>query len=171
MVKKSSQFLRSYALEILAGFFVGGFLLSILGPKIVLADVTTASQTPDAALIAMAVAALQNSAKPFGDLPQADSASPRHVMRVEVSAYTSRPEETDSTPFTTASGTHVHDGTLATNILKFGTKVRIPALYGDKIFTVEDRMNIRYQNHADIWVDDITDARKIGRRSVIMEVF
>mgnify|MGYP001602094710 CR=1 FL=1 len=156
MVQKVSRFFRSYTSELLAGFFVGCVAVWVLGPTPVLADVA---------------ASPQNTKIVRERLPIAETAHPRAILKMEVSAYTSRPEETDSTPFTTASGTRVHDGTLATNRLKFGTKVRIPDLYCDKIFTVEDRMNERYQNHADIWVDDLVVARQIGRRHLTVEVF
>jgi 3D (Asp-Asp-Asp) domain-containing protein len=43
---------------------------------------------------------------------------------------------------------------IAANWLPFGTKVKIPELFGDKIFTVEDRMNARYGfGRIDIWMD------------------
>lgn len=108
---------------------------------------------------------------PFGTLPTALEAAPKRVMRVEVSAYTSRPQETDSTPFITASGTHVRDGIVAANGLRFGTRIRIPELFGDKVFIVEDRMNARYPNHVDIWMEDLGQARALGRRRVLVEVF
>ncbi|MBI2036999.1 MAG: hypothetical protein HYT14_01400, partial [Candidatus Liptonbacteria bacterium] len=55
---------------------------------------------------------------------------------VTITAYSSTPEETDSTPFITASGTHVRDGVVAANFLPFGTAVKIPELYGDRLFVV-----------------------------------
>ena len=44
------------------------------------------------------------------------------VKTAWVTAYSSTPEETDDTPFVTASGTSVRDGVIATNFLEFGTK-------------------------------------------------
>lgn len=108
---------------------------------------------------------------PFGSLPAAVDATPKRVMRVEVSAYTSRPQETDATPFVTASGTRVRDGVIAANTLRFGTRVRIPELYGDKVFIVEDRMNPRYGRHVDIWMEDLMAAKALGRRQVEIHVF
>jgi len=84
------------------------------------------------------------------------------VLYMRVTAYTSLPDETDSTPFITAMGTEVHDGVVATNILPFGTKIQIPALFGDKIFTVEDRMNRRMKNVLDIWMPTKTKALRFG---------
>lgn len=81
---------------------------------------------------------------------------------VWVTAYTSTPEETDSTPFITASMTEVHDGVIAVNFLPFGTKVMIPKLFGDKVFTVEDRMHWRKENFVDIWMPTKQDAIEFG---------
>jgi 3D (Asp-Asp-Asp) domain-containing protein len=71
---------------------------------------------------------------------------------MRVTAYSSTPDQTDDTPFITANGTHVADGIIASNVLPFGTKVQIPELFGNKIFTVEDRMSKRIKNTIDIWM-------------------
>lgn len=95
---------------------------------------------------------------------------------VQASGYSSTPDQTDSTPFTTASGKHVRDGIIAANVyangqrLPFGTLVRIPEIYGDKIFVVEDRMNIRYQNNIDIWFPERQLAKEFGRKKVVIEI-
>lgn len=94
----------------------------------------------------------------------------REYAYVPMTAYTSRPEETDSTPFITADGSHVRDGIVAANFLPFGTKVRIPALFGDKVFEVHDRMNKRYPYKMDFWMDDLGKARKFGVRYATIEV-
>jgi len=87
---------------------------------------------------------------------------------VIVTAYSSTVDQTDSTPFITASGTHVHDGTIAANFLKFGTKVRFPSLYGDKIFIVEDRMKSNVK--ADIWFPTRQEAKNFGVKWLEMEI-
>lgn len=74
------------------------------------------------------------------------------TLFMRVTAYTSLPDETDSTPFITANGTYVHDGIVASNILPFGTRIEIPSLFGDKVFTVEDRTSPRYKDTIDIWM-------------------
>jgi 3D (Asp-Asp-Asp) domain-containing protein len=89
---------------------------------------------------------------------------------VDVSAYNSEVGQTDDSPFITAKGTHVRDGIVATNMFPFGTAIKIPALFGDKIFVVEDRMNTRYQNNVDVWMESHADAVKLGRRTVQIEV-
>lgn len=94
----------------------------------------------------------------------------RVLNRVPTTAYTSRPTETDSTPFITADGSRVRNGIVAANFLKFGTKIRIPELYGDKVFEVHDRMNARYWHKVDIWMEDLKAARQHGVRRVTIEV-
>lgn len=80
-----------------------------------------------------------------------------------ITAYSSTPDQTDDTPFTTASGKTVADGIIANNGLKIGTKVQIPDLYGDKVFVVEDRMNRRMGEHRfDIWMPSKTLALNFG---------
>jgi len=93
------------------------------------------------------------------------------TVKMVVTAYTSSPEETDDTPFITASGKYVEDGIIANNLLPFGTKVMIPELYGDKVFTVEDRMHSRKgKYHADIWMAEKSEARLFGSKVVNIEI-
>jgi len=60
-------------------------------------------------------------------------------VKVIITAYSSTVWQTDDTPFITASGAFVEDGIVANNLFPFGTEIKIPELYGDKIFVVEDR--------------------------------
>lgn len=83
-------------------------------------------------------------------------------MTVDITAYSSTKDQTDSTPFIAASGMRVYDGMIAANFLPFGTKVKIPALFGDKIFTVEDHMNRRFPNRVDIWFATRQKAMNFG---------
>lgn len=89
---------------------------------------------------------------------------------IVVTSYNSEPGQTDATPFITAFGTQVRDGIVATNYLPKGTKVRFPDLYGDKVFVVEDRMNIRYNKRMDIWSADKQFSRNFGARYLRMEI-
>ena len=96
---------------------------------------------------------------------------PLQVLSFDMTAYTSTPEECDSDPFTTADGSHVRDGIIATNVLPFGTKVRFPSVFGDRIFEVHDRMNKRYSMRADVWMSNAKDMRQFGiKHSVRVEV-
>ncbi|KKP59505.1 MAG: hypothetical protein UR53_C0001G0005 [Candidatus Magasanikbacteria bacterium GW2011_GWC2_34_16] len=79
---------------------------------------------------------------------------PDMVVQAVLTAYSSTVDQCDEDPFIAASGKHVYDGMIAANFLPLGTKIKIPSLYGDKIFTVDDRMNARYgYGRADIWMD------------------
>lgn len=102
-------------------------------------------------------------------------AVPRKTMKVPVTGYNSLPGQTDSTPCSTANGfdlcLHNQEDVIAANFLPFGTKVKFPELYGDKIFTVQDRMNARYYYHADIWMKSFPDAKKFGMKYTTIEIY
>lgn len=85
-------------------------------------------------------------------------------------AYTSSVDETDSSPFITASGSRTHPGTLAANFLPFGTKVKIPSHFGDRIFTVEDRLHKRFSDRVDVWMETKKEAFAFGKRRVSVVV-
>ena len=91
-------------------------------------------------------------------------------ITVTATAYTPRPEETDSTPWLTAAGTRTREGVIASNDLPFGTKVKIDG----KIYTVEDRMNRKYTNAVPARIDivflSLEKARKFGKRTIEIEV-
>jgi len=90
---------------------------------------------------------------------------------VVITAYSSTPEETDSTPFITAAGTQVRNGIVANNYFPFGTKIKIPELYGEKIFTVEDRMSWKKGNYQfDIWFPSHQEAEKFGAERTYIEI-
>ncbi len=93
---------------------------------------------------------------------------PGESWRVLTTAYSSTPDQTDASPFITASGTRVHDGTIAINTLPFGTKVKFPEVFGNKVFTVEDRMGSDHK--ADIWFPTREQALKFGARKIKIEV-
>lgn len=84
------------------------------------------------------------------------------IQKTVLTAYSSTPDQTDSTPFTTASNTRVRDGVVASNFLAFGTKIKIPALFGDKEFVVEDRMAQKHNGKIDIWFPERGQAKKFG---------
>jgi 3D (Asp-Asp-Asp) domain-containing protein len=83
---------------------------------------------------------------------------------VYITAYASVPDETSDHPFITASGATVEDGVVAANFLPFGTEIQIPSLFGDKIFTVEDRTSQRFSGRVDIWMATVTQAVDFGIR-------
>lgn len=91
-------------------------------------------------------------------------------MMVTSTAYSSTVDQCDADPFIAASGKRVHDGMVAANFLKFNTKIRIPDLFGDKIFVVEDRMNPRFQNRIDIWMETRERALQYGHKQIKIEI-
>ena len=136
--------------SIIAGAIVGGILLEMIVPQ-------TAR------------------AKTFSDLGQMPineySFEVVEKIKMVITAYSSTPEQTDSTPFITASGKNVADGIVANNMLPFGSKIRIPEVYGDKIFVVEDRMNQRKgKYHLDIWFPEYSQAKNFGAKITYIEV-
>lgn len=90
--------------------------------------------------------------------------------RIYVTAYSSSPDETDDTPFITASGTFVRDGVIASNALPFGTRVKIPEVFGEKTFVVEDRMHKRFSDRVDVWMPTKKDAIVFGKKFTEIEI-
>ena len=96
---------------------------------------------------------------------------PSKRMFVIVTAYSSSPEETDGSPLITASGDYVRDGVVANNFLPFGTEIKIPEIFGDKIFVVEDRMHWRKgYYHVDIWFPTKEEAQQFGAKRTYIEI-
>ena len=109
---------------------------------------------------------------PQNHLPVVKDKEPVQVFDAKLTAYSSTADQCSGNPFITASGAHVHDGTIAANCLDFGTKVKFPELYGDKIFTVEDRLSSRMGcGTVDIWFPDRASALQFGRAYTTVEVF
>ena len=90
------------------------------------------------------------------------SPKPAGEISTYITAYSSTPEETDNTPFVTAAGTKVRPGIIAANFLPFGTRIMIPELFGDQIFTVEDRMAKKHGGKIDIWLPSKSQAINFG---------
>ena len=131
-------------------FIVAAALAATMAPAIIRADVAA----PNGAL----------------RIPASGITGTETMLRMRVTAYTSTPDETDNTPFITASGMRVCDGIVATNLLPFGTKIRIPTLFGEKIFTVEDRMAPRMKNVVDVWMPTKAAALRFGANYADMVV-
>ncbi|GEM_PF-877528 len=92
-------------------------------------------------------------------------------IRVVITGYSSSAWETDDDPYITAAGTWVREGIVANNKLPFGTKIKIPELFGDKIFVVEDRMSWKKgKYHIDIWFPDYWQALNFGAKRTYIEI-
>ena len=99
--------------------------------------------------------------------------SPKVVKTIKMmaTAYSTTVQQTDDDPFITAAGTWVRDGIVANNLFPFGTKIRIPELYGDKVFVVEDRMSWKKGNyHIDIWFPSYWEAKSFGAKITYVEI-
>jgi 3D (Asp-Asp-Asp) domain-containing protein len=92
------------------------------------------------------------------------------VLVLYVTAYRSVPDQTDDTPFITSIGEHVSkfgcavsQDLLASGQVKYGDYLCID---GQKCCLVNDTMNIRNMNAADIWVATKEEERAVrpGRR-------
>jgi 3D (Asp-Asp-Asp) domain-containing protein len=95
---------------------------------------------------------------------------PVTVPLITITAYSSTPEQTDDTPFITASGHFVEDGIVACNFLAFNTKIKLPELYGEKIFTVKDRMAKKNSHKIDIWFPSTEAAKNFGVQKTRVEI-
>lgn len=93
---------------------------------------------------------------------------PRFLMYV--TAYSSSVDETDSTPHQTASGTKARDGIVASNIFSIGTRVKIPELFGDRVFVVEDRMHNRFTDRVDVWMPSKWEALNFGKKQTEVQI-
>jgi 3D (Asp-Asp-Asp) domain-containing protein len=125
----------------------------------------------------MPVASLRGSLDRYYGGNHDESLNGREIaVSVVVSGYTSRPCETDDTPFETAAMTTTRRGVLALSRdlvrrytpgapFAFGDVVHIHGI-GD--FVVEDVMNERYERHADIWFESLDEAREFGRRRAVL---
>ena len=108
-------------------------------------------------------------------LPENEEREVAYMTKIVFTAYNSEVGQCDSTPCITANGfdvcKHDKEDTIAMNGIKFGTKIRIPELFGDRVFVVRDRMNARYgSNRADIWMKDKKDAKQFGVQVARVEV-
>jgi len=97
------------------------------------------------------------------------------TIKVKVTAYSSSWDETTGIPgkagVITASGKKVSSEIIANNKLPFGTKVKFPKLYGDKIFIVGDRMAAwKSDNHVDLFMASKSLALNFGVRSAEMQI-
>jgi 3D (Asp-Asp-Asp) domain-containing protein len=113
------------------------------------------------------LAVFSNKEDRVGDASQ----SKHKKIKVILTAYSSTTWQTDDTPFTTANGSTVRDGVVANNMLPFGTEIKIPELYGNKVFTVEDRMHSRKSDYQlDIWFPTLEEAQAFGVKETYIEV-
>lgn len=109
-----------------------------------------------------------------GKLPESNGARIKFSKYVIITAYNSDIRQTDDSPCVTANNFNVCESgvedTIASNFLPFGAKVKIPALFGDKVFIVRDRMNKKFSNRIDIWMLEKPAAVNFGAKIAKIEV-
>ncbi len=88
------------------------------------------------------------------------------ISHVYVTAYQSKPEYTDSTPFNTSTGERVHSGGVAVSpdllelgVINYGDTV---VLSDNRHFKVNDCTNVALIGHLDIWVATKQEESKQG---------
>ena len=116
---------------------------------------------------------------PKAPVKEVKKVAPKKTLVVVATAYSSTPDQTDSTPCITATGYDVcnkNKNVIAVSrnlvhLLGYGTQVRFPELFGDKVFHIEDTMNARFVDRIDFHFDSREEARKFGvKRGVKIEV-
>lgn len=144
--------------SIFAGIIIGICLLAIVMPQTTNADFAS---IPNASYVAK----------------QSNEVAKKVVttLKVVITAYSSSWDETTGIPGVagtiTASGKNVSPEIVANNMLPFGTKIKIPELYGDKIFIVGDRMNKRMGPHRfDLWMPSKQLAINFGVKTAEIQV-
>lgn len=112
---------------------------------------------------------------PTASLPVAEAKKPKRVVWVTVTAYSSTVDQTDSDPCTTANGYNVCEknieNVVAANFLTFGTEIKMPDYFGDRVFVVQDRMNKRFAERVDVWLKTRQAAREFGVRKLKIEIY
>ncbi len=108
---------------------------------------------------------------PGGDsLLARNELSLRRSVAVIITGYSSTVDQTDDTPYITAWNTKTRPGVVAANWLPFGTNIRIPELFGDRVFVVEDRMHRRNSHKLDIWFQSREEALRFGVKRARVEI-
>ena len=94
--------------------------------------------------------------------------SPKEEIEILVTGYSSTPDQTWGDPFTTASGTTVHIGTMACPPqYPFGTKITIQ---NRGTYVCEDRGGAIKGNHFDMWFQSRIEALQWGKRVVLAKI-
>ncbi|PIR98051.1 MAG: hypothetical protein COT89_01260 [Candidatus Colwellbacteria bacterium CG10_big_fil_rev_8_21_14_0_10_42_22] len=151
-------------------YIISATLLLILGTlsSSIVIDAAPAPETVEGVLADNGAALLNES--PVATSKTSIDSDARRVVDATITAYSSEVRQTDSTPFVTASGTTVRDGIVAANWLPIGTKIRIPEIFGDRVFVVEDRMHNRHQDRIDVWFSTRAEAVHFGLKKAKVEI-
>ena len=170
---KYPNFGKNFLIALIGIIILSGNAL-VLNPKTISADVAVSEfgqETYPTNILEEGLLSYRNNTLIPSTAPPVIDASEVRTMRAFLTAYSSCPLQTDDTPFITASGSTVKEGIVANNYLSFGTKIRIPKIFGDQIFVVEDRMHWRKSNdHIDIWFPEYEQAMEFGTKETYIEI-
>jgi 3D (Asp-Asp-Asp) domain-containing protein len=110
----------------------------------------------------------------YNGFPNNNDKKIKNIGLHSLTAYNSDVSQCDASPCITANGfnvcKHGIEDTVAANFLPFGAKIKIPALFGDRIFIVRDRMNKRFPNTIDVWMKNRSSAIKFGVKVATIQV-
>jgi len=118
--------------------------------------------------------------EPSLEYPVASERVPIQRMMVIATAYSSDVGQTDASPCIPSNGYNLcrhyelygSGNTIAANFLPLETQVRLPELFGDKVFIVRDRMNERHEfGRIDVWMPSRVEAKKFGVKHLALERF
>lgn len=169
--------------------FVLGLFMTLLGvaaatpalPAPALAEQAVQDALAIKPAVTVAPLAAQNRAAAIEKATQTEVAAAKATGRSVVAratAYNSLPNQTDSTPFITATGTRTRPGVVALSrdllrVFPYGTRVTIEDLSGrynsalkGRVFIVEDTMAARKVGSIDIWMTTRSQALQFGARQV-----
>ncbi len=148
---------------ITTGIAAGTIVFSAFTPFVINADVVTRDSGTTATLV-------HNGRLTICKLDRSHYEIVRTVKRI-VTAYSPEPDQTDSTPRIAASGQEVFEGMVASNDFEFGTRLRMPELFGPEILTVGDRMHKRKKGMMDVFMEDKKKAIEFGAKyNVTVEI-
>lgn len=158
-----------------------GLIFTTAVPQTVSASAGDLGAVAVAGVIQTSAAVHTKSAYDGVTFPTAESRNALRTMYVVATAYSSEAAQTDDTPCMPAMwGFDLCEyyekygiaDSIAANDLPLGTQVRFPELYGDKVFTVRDRMNKRYtgKSRIDFWLTEKSEAIEFGVKRIKMEI-
>ncbi|MCU0679742.1 MAG: 3D domain-containing protein [Planctomycetes bacterium] len=154
--------------RVLSFLFIAFGFQALLFPMPTLADEAVASELAQSEGNALEILHQQaeDEITIINHLPENPDAKILSESLRTITAYNSEAAQCDDSPCITANGfnvcKHGEEDTIAANFLPFGTKVKIPDLFGDKVFIVRDRMNQRFDDRVDVWMLHKADAKQFG---------
>jgi len=165
----------------ISAFVLVGLIATSLVPQTTNATTNSIIATTTAGVVQVKTAYQVKHAYDGVNFPESSVREARYTISVVATAYSSEAAQTDDTPCIPAMwkfnlcdyyDTYGVADSIAANDLPLGTKVRFPDLYGDKIFTVRDRMNSRYtgKSRIDFWMPSRGEAIQFGVQRMNMEV-